>query len=773
MYIENILMIVGVIGSAVSLIGLASYIITNKKIKIKQAIEDDSNMEYITQTMIHSSAIEESNNTIIDQGITELDDEVWGEVEQDYDYLHTVVFQGRYVIDWQMAGGGMSHVYAVKSSSLGSNWLIKHIEPQFQSLMREEDILKKLNHTNLPKIVDVFYDISGTYIVQSFIEGISLDKVIASELALTQYQIYDWAKQLTEVLDYLHTLKPSPIIHRDLKPANIIVSHSDKLVLIDFGISKEEHALEEIHAITKHYASPEQYKKQKTDSRSDIYSLGVILFELATKKKPNKTNHILLTEAVSQEFGNIILKCIKENPAERYQSSRELLTDLEQIQSSRLKFAQTLVRRKVVFITSICALIASVSVIFISTYIANQQKLSFIELVPGILKISEQQSKELVIMQEFDDGEIKQLAAEDITWLHADNNIAKIDGNFIVGMNEGFVEFVGQYRNKIISTEIQVVKPMDGMVEISLKYDPTYRVLTAFGTGQRDHVNGSIANASFVAPESLTQTDDGTLLVVDSGSLRKISDDTVETIMFSPYYMLSDVVRSFENEVYVLTHPWEEADGRTLFGISRVDLSTKTSEQLYVADSMYMDVIDFTLDNNGDLLLIVKNGMMNSVEIHKVDTETKAISPLARAYMDTASIAVDNNNVIYISNSERGTIEKLVGDNWEYVAGIENSRNFVDGNVSQFYRPQKITYHDGDFYVIDYNVIRKIIMEDGIVVDVITVAGEVSTAKNVKTINGRASDIIFDGSILREIVVSDDVIYVSDPSNSVIRKIVQ
>ncbi|OON96820.1 MAG: hypothetical protein ATN31_01635 [Candidatus Epulonipiscioides saccharophilum] len=773
LYIENILAWIGYIGFILGAIGIINHIITNKKINMKKAIEDNSNTEYITKTIMQTSinvdAFTESNNTIIDEGSTELDDVTLSNTNQDFEYLHSVVFQNRYIIDREMGGGGMSHVYSARSTSLGSEWLIKHIEPEYQALLREEDILKKLNHTNLPKIVDVFYDATGTYIVQSFIDGISMDKVIASDLVLAQYQIHDWAKQLAEVLDYLHTLKPSPIIHRDLKPANIIVSHSDKLVLIDFGISKEESAKQEIHAVSKHYASPEQSKKQKTDFRSDIYSFGVIFFELATKKKPNRTNHILLKETISQEFGHIILKCLKENPDERYQSSKDLLTDLERIQSLRIRFAQALVKRKFILMMSIILVSASVVSIFAAEHLKEKQKFSYIELSPGLLKISEQQSKELVISQEFENGEIKRISVKDIEWLHEDNNIARIDGDLIIGMNEGKVKFEGRYRDKIISTEIEVVKAVDGMVEISLNYDPAYQVKTEYGNGVRNHKDG--LDPSFVSPESLIQTNDGKIFVVDGGFLRQIYKDEVSTLFLEPYHIIPDLIRTFDNQIYMSTRSWTEVNGQNRVGLAKVNLEEEKIELLYSMNPLYMDILDFTFDNQGNIFVIIKNLMLETVEIHKIDYETSDISILTYAYPDTVAIAVDNKNVIHISNATKGTIEKFVDNTWIYVAGIENSKNFIDGAVSQFYRPQKLVFYGEDLYLIDYNVVRKIDIHNDVVLDVLTLAGTVSTDPNAQTLDGRASDIIFDDSVLREIIVNDEYILISDPSNSVIRKI--
>ncbi|ONI44722.1 hypothetical protein AN641_01065 [Candidatus Epulonipiscioides gigas] len=778
MYIEDILSIIGFGGMIISSISIVSHIISKKKInKMKKTIEENSMTEYITETILDSNIMTQTQKTNKNNSMTVFDDKFIQKTQQNWEYLRKVVFQDRYTIARQLSGGGMSQVYVAKSNILGSDWLIKHIEPEYQEFVREEDILKKLNHINLPKIVDVFYEKSGTYIVQSFIEGIGLDKVIKSKIYLSQSQIITWGKELAEVLDYLHNLKPNPIIHRDLKPANIIVTHGDKLVLIDFGIAKEGDSSIEVHAITKHYASPEQLKKQKTDSRSDIYSLGVILFELSTHKKPNKTNHILLEEAVSIEFSKIILKCIQQNPEDRYKTVKELHYDLEQLQLTKIKVAQKLVHRKLIFTASILGFLAGSCIIFTGSYIRNIQDSSVIKLEPSIFKVTEQQYKELIITQEFKNGDVKYLQTSDIQWIHPENNIVKIENDKVIGVNQGYIEITGQFRDKVISAQVEVIKPIDGLVDVSLNYNSSYYVETAYGTGNRAHKNGDVNTASFVSPESMTQTANGDLYVVDSGVLRKITTYTVENI-FPPlppnpgFYMVPKLVRSFENEVYVLTDAWSDTEtGRNLFGIIKIE--DGIAEQVFIADSMYMGIIDFTFDREGNIFIIINNAMVNTTEIKKIDVTTQELSFVAPAHKDTTALAIDSKNNLYISNAERATIEKYNTDaqNWEYIAGIKDSRHFIDGEVAQFYRPQKMICYDNNLYVIDYNVVRKITIENGVAVNVFSVAGEVSTDRNIETIDGQASEIIFDGNALKELIVDDEGIYISDPSNSVIRRI--
>ena len=143
--------------------------------------------------------------------------------------------------------------------------------------MREIDLLKKLHHPNLPSIIDVI-DSDGTFlIVMDYIEGRHLESVIKEYGAQNQEDVIKWAKQLCEVLSYLHSRKP-PIIYRDMKPSNIMLKPDGKVMLIDFGIAREfkDTGVADTTCLgTQGYAAPEQYGGQgQTDARTDLLSGG-------------------------------------------------------------------------------------------------------------------------------------------------------------------------------------------------------------------------------------------------------------------------------------------------------------------------------------------------------------------------------------------------------------------------------------------------------------------------------------------------------------------
>ncbi len=150
--------------------------------------------------------------------------------------------QGRYEIIKEIGSGGMGVVYLAKSRSVGNLWAIKRIlkkEGADFDFLAEPNILKKLSHPALPRIVDIFEDEKAVYIVEDYIAGQSLDKQLQVRRSFDEATVIEWSKQLCRVLMYLHHQTPNPIIYRDMKPANIIADSDNVVRLIDFGIARE------------------------------------------------------------------------------------------------------------------------------------------------------------------------------------------------------------------------------------------------------------------------------------------------------------------------------------------------------------------------------------------------------------------------------------------------------------------------------------------------------------------------------------------------------
>lgn len=258
------------------------------------------------------------------------------------------IVDGKYKILNQIGQGGMSVVYLAMNERANKQWAVKEVRKDGiqdfafvrQGLIVEMEMLKRLRHPYLPTIIDVI-DLEDSFlIVMDYIEGIPFRKALEMYGVLPQKDVIEWAKQLCEVLGYLHS-RPFPIIYRDMKPDNIMLKPDGSIALIDFGVAREykPYALQDTRALgTQGYAAPEQFGGQgQTDARTDLYGLGATLYHLVTGHNPAEPPYEVFpirhwNPALSQGLEKIIWKCTQKNPEERYQSCAEMQYDLEHFQ---------------------------------------------------------------------------------------------------------------------------------------------------------------------------------------------------------------------------------------------------------------------------------------------------------------------------------------------------------------------------------------------------------------------------------------------------------
>jgi serine/threonine protein kinase len=252
------------------------------------------------------------------------------------------ILANRYSILSQLGEGGMGAVFLANDLKLsGKQWAIKETQmhgDQAQGFADEAAILVKLNHPFLPHIVDFFPpDLNGfSYLVMDYIQGQSLQKLFEARKAVSIEQAVRYAKQLCQVFDYLHHFKPKAIIYRDLKPSNVMIDEQDNIRLIDFGIARnytlERHS-DTVQLGTVGFAAPEQYEHHQTDPRTDLYTLGALLFYLLNKGQHYSFQSAQLTQMshhVPDKLVKIITRLLKLNPEERYQTASQVFTELEQ-----------------------------------------------------------------------------------------------------------------------------------------------------------------------------------------------------------------------------------------------------------------------------------------------------------------------------------------------------------------------------------------------------------------------------------------------------------
>lgn len=252
---------------------------------------------------------------------------------------------GKYKILNKVGQGGMSVVYLAMNEKANKQWAVKEVrkdgvldfESVKQGLVAETDILKKLSHPNLPSIIDVIDTDESFIIIMDYIQGNSLNKALEEFGAQPQENVIEWAKQLCDVLGYLHSRQP-PIIYRDMKPANIMLKPDGNVTLIDFGTAREfkEKNLADTTCLgTVGYAAPEQFGGMgQTDARTDIYCLGATLYHLVTGMNPCEPPYEIkpireINPNLSSGLERIIQKCTQRDPNDRYQSAAEMMYALE------------------------------------------------------------------------------------------------------------------------------------------------------------------------------------------------------------------------------------------------------------------------------------------------------------------------------------------------------------------------------------------------------------------------------------------------------------
>jgi TolB-like protein/tetratricopeptide (TPR) repeat protein len=276
--------------------------------------------------------------------------------------LSTGARLGSYEVVAQIGAGGMGEVYRARDTKLERDVAIKLLPEAFARdperlarFQREARMLAALNHPNIAAIYGLEEDAERNYLVMELVPGETLRERIARENPVPVEEALAIAKQIAEALEAAHD---KSIIHRDLKPANVMVTNEGRVKVLDFGLAKEAHAANSIDSAltsagitevgvvmgTPAYMSPEQIMGRAIDHRTDIFSLGTMLYELATGQHPFQgrssaelTSAILrdtprpaseLRAELPEELERVIQRCLEKIPADRFPSARDLRNGL-------------------------------------------------------------------------------------------------------------------------------------------------------------------------------------------------------------------------------------------------------------------------------------------------------------------------------------------------------------------------------------------------------------------------------------------------------------
>lgn len=265
--------------------------------------------------------------------------------------LESVVLQGRYVIIEKIGSGGMSYVFRAKDLKLGRLVAIKVLKEEFcydvnfvEKFRREAQAAAGLLGENIVNIYDVVDEGKYHFIVMELVNGITLKEYIKLKERLDITEGVSIAIQVAKALKLAHE---ENIVHRDIKPQNILITNDRKIKVADFGIARavSEQTSNAIGSV--HYISPEQARGGRCDTRSDIYSFGITMYEMFTGRVPfvgDSTVAVALAHLeqaivppsvynnkITSSLERIIIKCTKKDPANRYQDITSLIEDLEDV----------------------------------------------------------------------------------------------------------------------------------------------------------------------------------------------------------------------------------------------------------------------------------------------------------------------------------------------------------------------------------------------------------------------------------------------------------
>lgn len=269
------------------------------------------------------------------------------------------ILDDRYEIIELIGSGGMANVYKALCHRLNRYDAVKIMRDETAAntelrrrFRAESQAVAMLSHPNIVSVYDVSHSDDVEYIVMELIDGITLKQYLQKKSVLDPAEVLDFTIQTAKALEHAHS---KGIIHRDIKPQNIMLLKDGMIKVADFGIASLENTIEENNGETVgsvHYIAPEQARGEAPDARSDIYSLGIVMYEMLTGRLPYVGNSDVevavkhmntdpvtprdIVPSIPEELERICLKAMNSNIDERYQTASEMLADLEQYKAQSL-----------------------------------------------------------------------------------------------------------------------------------------------------------------------------------------------------------------------------------------------------------------------------------------------------------------------------------------------------------------------------------------------------------------------------------------------------
>jgi hypothetical protein len=267
------------------------------------------------------------------------------------------VSEGRYEVAERLSSGGQAITYKAfdLNSSNGSGKNLVVVLKEFvlpvrggrevtgravENIKKEASLIKQLDHPQIVRCLDTFFEGRKAYLVFNFIEGSTLRQLVESKGKLGESECIALAIQMCEIIEYLHRRTP-PVVHRDFTPDNLMLRTDGKLELIDFNVAKQlESASATQTVVGKHaYIPPEQFRGHAT-TQSDIYALGCTIFYLLTGEDPEAisvSHPKTLVKELSDELNALVAKATSQDPPGRFQDAKEMRSEFERTAASRVQ----------------------------------------------------------------------------------------------------------------------------------------------------------------------------------------------------------------------------------------------------------------------------------------------------------------------------------------------------------------------------------------------------------------------------------------------------
>jgi serine/threonine-protein kinase len=263
---------------------------------------------------------------------------------------------GSWILERELGHGGMGSVYEARHATLRTRAAVKMLSPGLESedsfrqrFHREAELQAQLRHPNVARVLDYLEDAGRWFLVIEYVDGGSLADRLASGNKVARQQTMAWARQALAGLAHAHQMG---IVHRDVKPANLLIGANGELVVMDFGIARSDSApgltATGVTVGTPYYMSPEQIvSPDRVDRRSDIYSLGIVLYELLAGRKPfdSDSQFAILQAQVSEpppplrsidpsippELESFVMRALAKSAGDRYQDCESMMRELDRV----------------------------------------------------------------------------------------------------------------------------------------------------------------------------------------------------------------------------------------------------------------------------------------------------------------------------------------------------------------------------------------------------------------------------------------------------------